>query len=50
MKENSGKLPVATIAQQEQLVRKALQAGWQRISGDGKLSLEDTEIKKMKRK
>lgn len=50
MKENSGELPVATIAQQEQLMRKGLQAGWQRISGDAKLSLDDTEIKKMKRK
>ena len=29
MKENSGKLPVATIAQQEQLVRKTLRAGCQ---------------------
>lgn len=50
MKGNPGKLPVATTAQQEELVRKGLQVGRQRISGDGKLSLDDTEIKKMKRK
>lgn len=34
--ENSGKLPVAIIAQKEQLVQKGLQGKWQRISGNGK--------------
>lgn len=50
MKGNPGKLPVATPAQQEELERKGLQVGWQRISGDGKLSSDDTEIEKMERK
>lgn len=50
MKGNPGKLPVATPAQQEEREQKGLQVGWQRISGDGKLSSDDTEIEKMERK